>query len=394
MTAHLLTALIAVLLLATPARAQFADNFDSPSVPVDQDHARAGWAFRTGDGEATMDFAERGGHGLITVDARHDRRNIWWAMVRRSVSTSIDARTLARPDRELRVEARIRSSAAPRRVNLHFNHSRTTNFHSHLMEYDLPDTGWHTISFTTDGFDAEAKDEVFVQMAMMDWGRERFEVEIDYIKVDVVDPALSGPDIGNPLPYRPEAPLPAGLVHHVPSAADATIDSAWPDVSLAGWADLSEGYTPALSVGHTQMIALRFDLSPWRGRKPAGWGVLELTTEAVQRALTRLEEFGELRVVEILGGDPDWSRHSVTRNSLFAGQPETRVLGQMMIDMPPGFARGGKTQIPVSPPVLERLLSGRTKGLAIEAQGAIVATFRSSESIDPEDRPMLHFTVE
>jgi hypothetical protein len=160
-------------LLAFPgvADAQFLETFGR-SLAVDQADARKGWAFRTGDGEATVNVTAADGIGTVTVDAREDQRGIWWAMVRRSVSSRIDDDALVRPDRELRVEARVRTDAAPRRINLHFNHSRTTDFHSHLMEYDLADSGWHTVSFTTKGFDARSSDEVFVQLAMVDWGHQ------------------------------------------------------------------------------------------------------------------------------------------------------------------------------------------------------------------------------
>lgn len=393
MTLRLL-AIAAFLVLANPARAQFVETFDAGPLAVDQAQARAGWAFRTGDGEATMAFAAKDGRGVVSVDARQDRRNIWWALIRRSVSAHIDAEELARPDRELRVEARVRASVAPRRVNLHFNHSRTADFHSQLMEYDLPDTGWHVISFTTRGFDAAPQDEVFVQMAMIDWGRDLFEVEIDYLRVTVVDPAAAGADLGNPLPYRPPLAPSDSFAAHVPAAEDAIVDAAYPWVNFRAWTETTDGDpAPALSVSGSQMIVLRFDLARFRGRRPAGWGVLELVTRSAQWAPTDLEEFGELRVVEILGGDAGWTRDAVTRDSLFAGAPEGQVLGQMITDVPPALARGGRTRIAVSPPVLERLISGRTRGLAIYAQGALGATFHSSRSPDPANRPTLHFTA-
>lgn len=376
------------------AGAQFIEAFDHSLLPVDQANARTGWAFRTGDGEAVIDFSAAGGIGKVTVDARNDRRGIWWAMVRRSISPAIDEALLARPDRELRVEARVRTNAAPRRINLHFNHSRTTDFHSHLAEYDLPDSGWHVVSFTTKDFDAAASDEIFVQMAMVDWGRELFTLEVDYIKVDVVDPKRAAPDVGNPLPYRPPVPDVATLQHHVPIAEDAMVDAAYPDVNFAGWTDFG-GSTPvpALSVSGTQMIVLRPDLAAFRGHKPSGWGVIELTTQSVQWADTKLEEFGYLRAIELLGGSPDWTRDKVTRTSLVAGQPEQAMFGQMFIDVPPARVRGAKTYVLVSPPVLDRLISGRTRGIAIVAQGAVNASFASSKAADAEVRPKLHFSV-
>ena len=97
--------------------------------------------------------------------------NIWWALVKRRVSDRLDLKLLAQPAYEVRVEARIRVSHAPRRVNLHVNTQRTTDFHSHLMEFDIPDSDqWHTIGFTTRQFDAGVGDTVFAQLALIDWG--------------------------------------------------------------------------------------------------------------------------------------------------------------------------------------------------------------------------------
>ena len=47
---------------------------------------------------------------------------------------------LQEPGYALRVEAKVRVSHAPRRVNFMANTQRTTNYHACLMEYDIPDT--------------------------------------------------------------------------------------------------------------------------------------------------------------------------------------------------------------------------------------------------------------
>lgn len=396
MTFRGIALLLPLLLPAAACAADFVEHFDGRDMALDPE-ARSGWAYRTGDGDATMTFAQADGTGRIEVDARADRRNVWWAYIRRSVSGDIDGAELARPDRELRAEARIRTSVAPRRVNLHFNHSRTTDFHSHLREYDIPTAGeWHVVSLTTDGFDARADDEVFVQMALMDWGLDRYTVEIDYLTVSVVDPARAGPDLGDPLPYRPPVPPLERYVHRVPVAEDAIVDSARPGVNFASWRHAHDADArPLIAAGGTQTALLRWDLDDYEGRVPRGWGALELTTEAVQRAAaTGLEAFGELRVVEILGGDPDWIRDSVSFDSFLAGEDVTGVLnGQTMVDARPAAGRGGTTLIPVSPPVLGRLLSGRTKGLAVYGLGAIRASFRSGASAG-DGAPTLYFNLQ
>ena len=222
-TVHLMLA-AGMWLAPVPGAADFVDEFGPGALAADPS-ARDGWAWQAGDGEARVSFTQADGAGRIEVDASADRRNIWWAFVRRAVTPAIDASELTRPDRELRVQARVRTSVAPRRVNLHFNHSRTTDFHSHLMEYDLAEAGvWQDISLTTRDFDASAGDEVFVQLALMDWGGGHYAVDIDRIEVRVVDPGVVGPDRGSPLPYRPPARPPEDFTERLPVAADAVVD--------------------------------------------------------------------------------------------------------------------------------------------------------------------------
>ena len=123
------------LTLSTTLPTGFRDDFDGP---IRRDPAGVrGWAFFTGDGAATMSFTARGGIATVRVDARRDRRNVWWALVKRDVSSAIDVARLTAPGTELRIEARVRSSHAPRRINLSVNTQRTTDFHSNLMEFDL-----------------------------------------------------------------------------------------------------------------------------------------------------------------------------------------------------------------------------------------------------------------
>lgn len=56
----------------------FLEQFDSGELNHDP-AAVSGWAWQTGDGEATMTFSQADGVGQIVVDARSGRRNIWWA---------------------------------------------------------------------------------------------------------------------------------------------------------------------------------------------------------------------------------------------------------------------------------------------------------------------------
>ncbi len=368
-----------------PAHAQFVDTFDGPAVRLDP-RSLDGWSFRTGEGQASMNLRQGGeGFASIVVDATKDRRNVWWALVRRRVSHGLDLERLAMPAYELRIEARIRVSHAPRRVNLHLNTQRTTDFHSHLMEFDIPDAErWHTIGFTTDRFDARAGDTVFAQLALIDWGLGSYRVDVDYLRVDVVNAARAEPTSASAVPYHPPVPPVTAFRHHVPVAHDAAIDLEHPGVNLNAWyVRDGAGTTRVLTVGGTQWVILRFDLSAFAGRHADGPGLLELTTYAVQRTSDEIRDFGLVRVAEIMGGDRRWDQRTVTADSLRAGAPLDDVVNpQMIIDWPMTEESGGKTYFTISRPVLQRLLDGRTHGLAIKPLGAIVASVHASENPD------------
>ncbi len=385
-----------ILVLAAPATAQFRDDFDGPSLPVDPEGVR-GWGFQAGEGNAVMEFVQGGpGFASIRVDATKDRRNVWWAFIKRRVSDRLDLAELNRPGHALRVEARIRVSDAPRRVNLHLNTQKTTDFHSHLMEYDIPEANaWRTISMTTSGFEAVPGDTVNAQMALMDWGLGQYRVDIDYFKVDVVDVAAAGPDLGEPIPYHPPVADPASFRHEVVVAADATVDAENSAVNLGDWkvADAS-GTIPVIAAGGSKSAILRWDLRPFAGKTVAGSGLLVLTTRSLARAARDIPDFGQIRVVEILGGDPAWTRPTVTFESLLRGQPPDLVLcPQMIIDWPVAEGDGARTPLTIPRPVLQRLVDGKSLGIAVRPLGAIEAAFYSLESGGADKAPMLLFNI-
>jgi hypothetical protein len=397
-TRGLLALLLASCLLgpAASARAQFVDEFEGPAVRLDP-KGLDGWSFRTGDGQATMALDQgEAGHASILVDATKDRRNIWWALIKRRISDRLDLKLLAQPAYEVRVEARIRVSHAPRRVNLHVNTQRTTDFHSHLMEFDIPDTEqWHTIGFTTRQFDAGVGDTVFAQMALMDWGLGTYRVDVDYFKVDVVEAARAGPDVGAPVPYHPPIPPVSGFRHHAPVVQDAIIDLGHPDVNLNNWY-VRDGSTAKhlLTVNGTQWVILRFDMGAFAGKQVEGHGLLELTTHSVQRTSDAIKDFGMVRVCEILGGNRNWDQATVTTDSLRGGEPLDRVVNtQMIIDWPVTEGDGGKTYFTISRPVLQRLIDGGTLGLAIKPLGAISASVYAMEDPDAQLRARLLLNV-
>jgi hypothetical protein len=373
--------LAAAVVLGLPAATQFRDDFDGPALPIDPAGAK-GWGFLAGEGRAVMDFRPGPGYATISVDATRDERNVWWAFIKRRVSGALDLARLAKPGYELRVEARVRADHAPRRVNLHFNTQKTKDFHSHLMEYDLAEAGtWHTISMTTRDFEAGPGDTINVQMALMDWGLGRYRVDVDYIRVDVVEAAKAGPDLGPPIPYHPPVADPASFGRVLAVAADMTVDLAAPGVNLDDWTVSDPGGKAAvITAGGTRIALLRWDFGPFAGRKAAGPGLLELTTRAVEVPARELPDFGLLRVVEVLGGEPGWDERTATWSSLSRGEPLDRVLNpQMIIDGPVTAGDGGKTFLTIPVPVLQRLIDGRTRGLALTPLGAINASFYARE---------------
>jgi hypothetical protein len=371
--------LLGGLLFGLPLAGQFRDDFDLLKKDLS---GAAGWGFLTGEGQAVMDFVQGPGFATVTVDATNDRRNVWWAIVVRQVSGAIDLARLARPGFELRVEARVRTDTAPRRVNLSFNTQKTTDFHGHLMEYDLAEAGiWYTVSLTTRGFEAGPGDTVNAQMALMDWGLGRYRVDVDYFKVDVVEASKAGLDLGPLVPYHPPVADPASFAHALPVAADLTVDLAEPGVNLDDWTVTDGGGTArVISAGGTRVALLRWDLGALAGKKIAGPGLLELTTRALEISQAKRPDFGLLRIVETIGGDPRWDERAAAWTAISRGAPRDLVLNpQMIIDGPVTPGDGGKTYLTIPAVVLQRLIDGKTLGLALTALGSIEASFYARE---------------
>jgi hypothetical protein len=392
--------LAAVLFLSsfivTMLPAQFVDDFDGRQLGKDPRGVN-GWAFFTGDGNAVMDFSVTGrGYASIVVDATHDRMGIWWALIKRRVSKEMDLGQLRNPHGAFRVEARIRVSEAPKRVNLHLNTQRTTDFHTHLMEFDIPDTTqWHTISMTTHGFDAVPGDSVYAQLALMDWGLERYRVDLDYFKVDIVDVDTCAPDHGVQVPYRPPTVESSAFSRHLPVAEDCTIDREYPDLNFNGWCARDDsGTNVLLAVDGSQWAIMRWDLGAFAGRTVAGSGILELTTYSLQRAPKYQKDFGMVRIGEIIGGEPAWNQEQVTYSKLCKTTPLNKVFNsQMIVDVVVNENRDGKNYITISNPVLQRMVEGKTLGLVIRPLGAVSASFFAMENRDRDRIARLHFNL-
>ena len=398
----LITISIRFLLLACafclPACAQFVDNFDGPNVTLDP-QGHQGWMFLAGDGTATMDLRQGGpGHASVFVDGTTDKRGIWWALMERQVSENLDLSLLKKPGYEVRIEARVRSSHAPRRINLQLATARTTDDYSQLMEYDIPDTrNWHTFSLTTNHFDALPGDTVIAHLALMDWGLEKYRLDIDYIRVDIVSVTAAAPDKGESVPYHPPVADYKKFSHVAPVLHDSMIDLENTDVNLNDWyvQDRNGKKTTVLTVDADHYVILRWDLKKLLGKQVVGHGLLELTTLSLQQKEHPLKDFGIVRVVEILGGDPAWDQQTVTTDSFCHYERLDRVLNaQMIIDWPVTSGDGGKTFLTIGKPVLQRMIDGKTLGIAIKPLGAISASFYAMENENGKNAARLYFNMQ
>ena len=402
MTSYFCKIYISLVLLAaafsSPAHAQFVDNFDGPTVALDPE-GNHGWLFLAGDGTATMDLRQGGpGYASVFVDATTDKRGIWWALIERKLNGKLDLSLLKTPSYEVRIEARVKSSHAPRRINLQLATQRTTDDYSQLMEYDIPTANtWYTFSLTTNHFDAVPGDTVIAHLALMDWGLEKYQLDIDYIKVDVVNVGNVGPDKGEAVPYHPPVADYKKFHQVVPVAQDSMIDLENTEVNLNDW-QAQDGTGKAvnvLTVDGSHYVILRWDLRGFGGSKVADHGLLELTTWALQLKAHALKDFGLVRVVEILGGDPNWDQRTVTTDSFCHYERLDRVLNtQMIIDWPITAGDGGKTYLTIGKPVLQRMIDGKTLGIAIKPLGAISASFYSMENEAGKNAARLYFDLQ
>lgn len=366
--------------------AQFIDNFD----PGSKD---PGWVVNSGDGEASIKFERYNGFGRITVDATEDKLNIWWSLIRLQVP-DLDLRKLTLPQYELRVEAKIKVSHAPRRVNLHFNHSRTTDYHSHLMEYDIGDTSnWHVISMTTQDFEVTTDDNVNVQMALMDWGKEIYTVDVDYVKVDIVNQSLVEVDLGNPQEYRPKVPNLEDFSRKVIVNQCVTLDKQYAENNFSGWNDPFQPDTKLLSVNQNQLVILKANLEEYRSLLPEGIGVLKMHLHHIEKSSDFTKDFGMLRLVEIVGGPQAWDSEKITYQK-FTSVHEPVFNGQMIIDVSLTDLERNEIYFTLSEAVLKRLFTGKTKGLAILPLGAIHASFYANNFGNDAYAPEIYFNIE
>ena len=387
---------VLIITVSRMCNAQFIDDFNKNKIE--------GWFFFTGDGAASMDFIPMNGYARIVVDGRKDRDNVYWTLIKRDVTKYLDLGKLKNPEYQLRVEARVRLHNAPRRVNFMVNTQRTTDYHIDLMEYDIPDTtSWHTISMTTKKFDAHPGDTVYVQLCATDYGLGKYYVDVDYYRADIVNVKNAGPDKGVLVPYHPTIPDISTFSNRLEVTHDCLINRDFPEINFNDWhVKEKEGDARVLTVNGNQWAVLRWDFGKYKDAKADGAGVLELTTQSVSGGGNYIAaygedfgmEFGRVRVIEILGGDPEWNQKSVTFNSLTQGKSYADVFNaQMIYDTEVSSKPGSKTYITISKPVLERLFSGKTKGLLIRPLGSIDASFYASENRTGSSGPVLYFNI-
>jgi len=174
-------------------------------------------------------------------------------------------------------------------------------------------------------------------------------------------------------------------------------------VNFNNWSvNEQKGSSRVLTINANQWAILRWDFDKYRNMKVDGPGLLELTTQSVSKGGNYIDvygedfgmEFGKVRVIEILGGDPEWDQNKVTYDNLFQGRDYSEVFNtQMIFDTEVSEERGSKNFITISKPVLQRMLDGKMKGMLIRPLGAIDVSFYASEN-KPGLGPKLHFNIE
>jgi hypothetical protein len=380
-------------------RAQFIDNFDKGAIE--------NWLYFTGDGNTEMDFVqEKEGMATLYIDATKDQNNVWYAITKRNVAPYLNLKKLKGPDTELRVEARVRIKNPPKRVNIMVNTQRTTEYHHDLMEFELQDEDWHVISMTTKDLDAVPGDSLYIQFDVTDFGREKYEVDMDYIKADIVNTKKAGPDKGIQIPYHPPIPALSSFSNKTGVSQDAVINLEYPDLNLNNWQVWEkEGPSRVLTVNGKQWAILRWDLGSAKGSKAKGAGLLEITTQSVTTGGNYIEVYGDqlgeefprVRIIEIWAGEESWDQQEVTYNSFMQGKTYQEVFNtQMIYDIEVDKTPGSKNFITISQPVMQRMLDGTTKGLLIRPLGAINVSFYASENKEraAEMAPKLYFNTE
>lgn len=173
------------------------------------------------------------------------------------------------------------------------------------------------------------------------------------------------------------------------------IDSAFPEYNFNNWVQ-NDSLLPVLTVDGAKLILLRWDLSAWKGKMVSGGGQLELYTNAVQRLSDNSKDFGEVHICEIIAGDGNWQEDQVTTyQSLLQDKPYQDVINvQTIVDTKITPGHGSKTIVTISQYVLQRLLDGKTSGLAIVSLGLIDASLIAKEQQEGKYATRLRFNIQ
>jgi len=379
-------------LLPLTALAQYRADFEEPSHGLAPNNL-PGWYAAKGDGDVL--FRQRIAEGSVSlvIDPLHEKRNIWYAFAHQDIAEHLDLEQLGQPGYELRMEARVMPSHAPRRINMYLFAAYPGG---HLREFDLAEADtWHTISMTTRDFVAPPGGRVMAQVSLMDWGNtDVYELKVDYITVDVVKADESHEQFGEPLEYRPPLKEASHYAASIVPSDDAIVDAAFPAETLGGWENQSKSDSSSvLQVDQTKTILLRWDFSEFAGKRVTEAGQLELSTESLFRRKSSPKDFGEIRFQEIRDSAGAWDEATVTYDSFLGGQAiDEVVVSQCIIDTEVNAQAGGKTVVTISRPVLQRLVDGTSAGIAITPLGLISASFHDRQH--PTLAPRLRFNVE
>jgi hypothetical protein len=150
-----------------------------------------------------------------------------------------------------------------------------------------------------------------------------------------------------------------------------------------------------LTVSGTQFVILRWDLSEFKEKDVRRSALLELSPHAVQRSPDFTKDFGMVRIAEIIGGDPLWNERTVTFENLKGNSAIENVINtQMIIDDSVTWNKNKKVLFTIPQPVMQRLIEGKTQGLAIKPLGAVNATFYSKDNGSSGLGARLYFELE
>jgi len=379
-------------LLPFSAFAQYRADFDEAYRGFEPNHL-PGWTAVTGQGDLIFRQRTENGSAGLVVDPLREKRNIWYAFVQQDVSAQLDLEQLSQPGYELRMEARVMASHAPRRINLYLSAEDGTGY---LREFDLASADeWHTISMVTNGFVFDSSNPLRAQISLMNWGNtDIYELKVDYVTVDVVKADGAHESFGEPIAYQPALKQADHYQQTMAPTASATIDAAFPDEVLSSWQNFSSAGQPSvIQVDQSKTILLQWDFSEFAGKTATEAGQLELATESLFRRDSEEKYFGDIRFSEIMGSVADWDETTVTYNSFLGGENyDDVIVSQCIVDTKVAPSSQSKTIITISRPVMQRLLNGESAGIAIKPLGLISAAFYDRHH--QTAAPRLRFNVE